>query len=329
MPLLLEPPRTGPKVVAHSSVAVEIEWALASSQRADWARDHPGLGRALSGSPHLAGRIARLWPDDLTLSCGGYLELMVLAHQGGVLFSDEPSDLLGNLDHLARHSVHPTELGSETDDDLRVIQERLRLLRESDTQRREYVATMTELWDAVGPLWENEGRAHVERSVARRRRLVEAGRPWLEVVGDDFALHLEEVQRTVEAMKPTDKLAVVPAYFTHLGLMVDLPGTFLLGVRISPMDPRAATEDLARRLKAIADPTRLAIVAHLARTPCTVSDLTDRFDVAQPTMSNHVKLLRQAGLVTNRSEGGRRHLVLSPGAGEVLVSEFAELLGRS
>lgn len=330
MPLLVEPISSGPRLGSRPSLTVEMEWAIATTQRPDWARDHAGLGEVLGRTPELSDRVARLWPtDDMVLSCGGSLELMVLAHQGGLLFSTDAEEILGSLDGLARHSTSPVALNSETEEDLRVIEERLRVLRESPRHRREYVQTISEVWAAVGPLWEAEGRPQVERAVARRRRLIDAGRTWTEVLGNDLPVHREDLTQLVGTLSPDDELVIVPAFFTHLGLMVDLPGTVVLGVRVSPADPRAATEGLARRLKAIADPTRLALVALLAQGPQTVTELAGRFDVAQPTMSNHVKLLREAGLVISRAQGGRRQLFLSPGAADLMVSEFAELLAHA
>jgi ArsR family transcriptional regulator len=58
-------------------------------------------------------------------------------------------------------------------------------------------------------------------------------------------------------------------------------------------------------LKALADPTRLQIVAVLARSqrPVCVCDLTDAFELSQPTISHHVGKLKAAGLVTSDKQG--------------------------
>src|SRR2546423_11850522 len=57
-------------------------------------------------------------------------------------------------------------------------------------------------------------------------------------------------------------------------------------------------EELAARFKALGDPTRVAIVNRLAGAgEVCVCDLTDAFDLSQPTISHHLKLLRKAGLV--------------------------------
>ncbi len=58
--------------------------------------------------------------------------------------------------------------------------------------------------------------------------------------------------------------------------------------------------------RALADPTRRAILARLARGEAPVKDLTARFSVSQPAVSQHLAALREAGLVSLRREG--RHV---------------------
>jgi DNA-binding transcriptional ArsR family regulator len=58
------------------------------------------------------------------------------------------------------------------------------------------------------------------------------------------------------------------------------------------MDPLSLT------FAALADPTRRAIVMRLAQGEATVSELAEPFDLQLPTVSKHLKVLQQAGLVT-------------------------------
>lgn len=57
---------------------------------------------------------------------------------------------------------------------------------------------------------------------------------------------------------------------------------------------------------ALADPTRRAIVARLAKGEATVIELAKPFDMTQPAISQHLKVLEDAGLVVSRVEGTRR-----------------------
>jgi DNA-binding transcriptional ArsR family regulator len=55
--------------------------------------------------------------------------------------------------------------------------------------------------------------------------------------------------------------------------------------------------------RALADPSRRAILERLARGEAAVKDLTSRFDISQPAISQHLATLRKAGLVSERRDG--------------------------
>jgi DNA-binding transcriptional ArsR family regulator len=57
---------------------------------------------------------------------------------------------------------------------------------------------------------------------------------------------------------------------------------------------------------ALADPTRRAILARLAKGESTVMELAEPFEMTQPAISQHLKVLEDAGLVASRVEGTRR-----------------------
>jgi DNA-binding transcriptional ArsR family regulator len=63
---------------------------------------------------------------------------------------------------------------------------------------------------------------------------------------------------------------------------------------------------------ALADPTRRGIVARLAQGEATVSELVDRFELTQPTISSHIKVLEMAGLVARSRKAQTRPCRLEP-----------------
>lgn len=65
---------------------------------------------------------------------------------------------------------------------------------------------------------------------------------------------------------------------------------------------RSASDDLSRTFTALADPTRRAILARLAKGEAMVSELARPFNLSLPGVSKHLKVLQRAGLVTQ----GRR-----------------------
>jgi DNA-binding transcriptional ArsR family regulator len=71
-------------------------------------------------------------------------------------------------------------------------------------------------------------------------------------------------------------------------------------------------------LIAIADPTRRRIVELLAVRDRTAGELVDEFDMSGPAISQHLKVLREAGLVTVRAQGQSRVQALNPeGLGDI------------
>jgi ArsR family transcriptional regulator len=88
----------------------------------------------------------------------------------------------------------------------------------------------------------------------------------------------------------------------------------------------------AQMCQGLADPTRILILYLLADTPRYVSELADALDVKQPTVSHHLKVLRERGLVTTTREGNairyelRDHRVVD--ALELLRSVMGDILSE-
>ena len=106
--------------------------------------------------------------------------------------------------------------------------------------------------------------------------------------------------------------------------VVDVPGCAVALVS-APLDAVQAAP-LALRFKALGDPARLRllslIAAHESGTAC-VCDLIDPLGLSQPTVSHHLKVLREAGLVTSERRGTWVHYSLVPGA----LGDLSAVLG--
>jgi DNA-binding transcriptional ArsR family regulator len=63
---------------------------------------------------------------------------------------------------------------------------------------------------------------------------------------------------------------------------------------------------------ALADPTRRAILARLASGEATVMELAEPFDMSQPAISKHLKVLERAGLIVSAQDAQRRPRKLEP-----------------
>jgi len=73
-----------------------------------------------------------------------------------------------------------------------------------------------------------------------------------------------------------------------------------------------ATANLDATFAALADPTRRAILARLAKGEASVMDLAKPFDMSQPAISKHLKVLERAGLISAGQDAQRRPRRLEP-----------------
>lgn len=83
----------------------------------------------------------------------------------------------------------------------------------------------------------------------------------------------------------------------------------------------AGAARIAQRFKALADPTRLRVLSHVAAQGCDsvcACDLIDVLDISQPTISHHLKKLVEAGLLTREQRGKWAHYT-------VVREAFAEI----
>jgi ArsR family transcriptional regulator len=95
------------------------------------------------------------------------------------------------------------------------------------------------------------------------------------------------------------------------------------------VDKRDRTEE-AELFKALGDPYRLRILAtlHRSKHECCVCDFTDAFPLNQPTVSHHLAVLRDAGLVTCERRGTWVYYRLAPGVAQRLEAAFDDIFPR-
>ena len=84
-------------------------------------------------------------------------------------------------------------------------------------------------------------------------------------------------------------------------------------------------EELSRLAKALAHPVRVQIVRHLQGQPCVCGDLVAALPLAQSTVSQHLKVLKEAGVVVGEIDGPSRCYCVNPVALERLARLVDEL----
>jgi len=88
------------------------------------------------------------------------------------------------------------------------------------------------------------------------------------------------------------------------------------------------TPNLNTTFAALADPTRRALLARLAREEATVMELAQPFSMSQPAISRHLKVLEEAGLILRRVDGTRRPCRLAPD-GVAAIDQWLDLLRQA
>lgn len=88
-------------------------------------------------------------------------------------------------------------------------------------------------------------------------------------------------------------------------------------------------KDASALLKALAHPVRFKMLQQLAEeNEVCACDLGDAFSVSQPTISEHLRVLREAGLVTTRRDGNRICYSTNPAAVDLLAAAIENLRPR-
>ena len=86
---------------------------------------------------------------------------------------------------------------------------------------------------------------------------------------------------------------------------------------------------LERSFEALGDPTRLAIFQRVAARPHSVGEIAEHLPVSRPAVSQHLRVLKQAGLVADVKEGTRRVYQVKPEGIDALRKYFDQLWTRN
>ncbi|HMD46579.1 MAG TPA: metalloregulator ArsR/SmtB family transcription factor [Acidimicrobiales bacterium] len=322
-------PGPGAVLVYGPSLAADLSWVAFGASSPELLEKHPPIGAAYRSAPGLADRLRAFWGGDPAtghLAC--FPEFEVLVCLGDALGATVLDDVLAAVEGAIPSVPEDLRLASETEADRPVVRARLRALRTSPRRRRRYLELLAEAWAPVDPWWQAHGAASAGLVADDVRSRLGRGEPWPDLVADTTAALGVRVPAVVEAQQAGRPVALVVCAFFGKALFLDVPGFDLFGLGVGRPDvaARARTDQVARRLRALADPTRLAIVHLLGTGPRPVGEIARVFSLAQPTVSGHVKQLRDAGLVTTERRGVRSVVSVRADAVEALAGELATLL---
>ncbi len=320
-----EPPTETPRTVgATPSLACDLSWLLSVAARPTMQARYPQLAEIFDGREDLADRVRGFWGEGSEETC--FTEMQILAHHADALSESDPGALWRAIAGAVATVPLDIDVPSESPEELETYLERFRMLKESPELVESYLDLLRAVWAPVNDMWQqalpllHEAGRHVVAQFERDRSLdlvVPTG-------CDIYRARVPSLMADIGAGRM--ELLFVPCLFFGSSMYLEFSGLVVLGTGVGETDAvaRARTESVARRLKAVADPTRLAILHSLATAPSSVGELALLFRLAQPTVSMHVKVLRQNGLVRSERQGGRLRLSADPTAVEALLGELRQ-----
>lgn len=318
------------------SIPAELAWILdLLTQSARYAE--PALaeldGSLLPGIRAMRApaieRAARLWNDRLP----GCPELLLAADQADCVNDDHPQRMFAWLTSGGGgRPVGDYELLTEPEQDREAIRARLRRMKEDVDASRTYRDLIADVWHLASGPWRQHGRDLVAAACAGWRSRLDAGSLLEELVPPRHPLTYADRLGFEDIFAHRSAFALSPLYFCLSGgHVVDLCDHVRIGVPASDLLPVRKVRDaafVADRLRVLAEPTRVRILIQLLSAPAGVMDVARILHMSQPTVSGHLKILRDAGLVQPRRVGSRTVFVASRKRVERLIEDARATIAR-
>lgn len=319
MPIYDEPQRTTVTTRVAASAALELFWLTLRCDGGAGPREHPLFDPRNPAMVKLADRTREFWGAGEE----GFPELLAIAQHRGLLLGDSLDAFLSEIPVSSLRTDDLT-LASETPGVRAMIIGRLERLHRDSALRRRYLSLLRDLWKAVRAEWETTGMAAVTRArEVTQRRLDSGDEP------ADLAPKVSEQALNLVRRRDRAEVLVCPGYFTGRCVW-ELPGVLLIGfpaeLQGDLAELKSRAEGLAFRLKAVSDPTRLAILLRVGKGPVSITDVTREFGISQPAVSVHFRILRDAELVTGSRDGGRTLYTLDSASAATLVDNLSQVL---
>lgn len=304
------------EVDSETAIEVEVEVRPSAVQELSWLLYVVGEGKPLpsrrstpailEAAPALRQEFLALWGSETFC----LPDLSILAERIGALLTDDADPFLAGLERAALADGAGLDLLSETTEDRELTLERMEKLRADRGLVRRYCRVLAQVWDLGRQEWEQVGRQSVQQACHVWAQELRQGARLQDLLPAKHILKKTE-KGLGGLLEQRPRVVLSPMYFCHPrgGYVIDMTSFVHVG---GPVDPeldeglhRTESEQVANRLKVLSDGTRVALLRQLALAPASVMDLSRRFRLAQPTVSNHVRLLRDAGLLESQRDGAR------------------------
>lgn len=326
----------GPQAQAVSpSAAAEVAWLLSLLlEKAPHTK--PAIAELeASLLPGLAAlreptseRFLSLW-DDGGRGCP---ELLVLAHHAGALLEPELDPFLRWLARATNHEAPRYELITEPLEVRGLIASRLCRICREGTLRLRYRDAIEGVWRLARIAWRREGKRTATAACEKWRARIGSGGHIDDLVAPRHPLTRADQLGWEDLWAQREAYVLSPLYFCLSGGQVTDLGEYVhITVPASDLLPIRRIRDamfVADRLRVLAEPTRVHILIQLMSTPSGVMDVARALRVSQPTVSAHVKVLRDAGLIQQRRMRTRNVFVASRKRVERLLEDARGTLAR-
>ena len=333
--------REGPRVRCGPSPVMEMVYAhfyVTKRSRHPRGFEVPWAEPLVAADPQLVPDFEAFWSSHGLEGPGP--ELFVLAAGYEYVFDGSPERFLRELGSLAPRYLRdglrgPTDDPDTPAEDVADLRRRLDVLMEPAA-----VATfrplLERLWAQLAPGWDDHGQAAVSAAVRAFELAFERTGSVLEALPAHHFSRFEHLAQSIIEAAEHARVTVIPLWLAAgggFGFRVDDVQYVGFGLQSEHVFERTAERvgALARRVKALADPNRLLVltlVSAFAGMRPTVGDLAQQIGVSQPTVSGHLRLLREAGLVAVEKRGNKSFYRLEPEAARAVLRELEETLLR-
>lgn len=260
----------------------------------------------LADNQELVERIRTFWGDGAPTEWG---EVPLLVDAAGVSFESDPARAWGPMERVAAAGLRVPALPAEEEGIDRLLQKRIDTLAASAERRAQYFTLLRDMWAALTPWWEAGGRdAAIRLAEQVRDDLARQSDP-LQVFPPNHFARRPGCGDLMEESFKRGIVVIVPLGLGGAGnALFAFPNVVLAAFGPDSEEQRKArredAEHAAAKYKLLSDPTRLMILASLVRTPQSITELAAFFELSQPTISVHVKMLREAGLLESAKVKG-------------------------
>jgi ArsR family transcriptional regulator, repressor of sdpIR and other operons len=289
------------------SAPLELMWLIHFSGA---SHAHPDFALLEELRERRGPDLRKLWGEHPQYSS----EMLVLAHRSETMLDLDLKRFFSRLDASIDDRSPLPSLQSESPAERELTRDRLERLRSDAALRKRYVDVLQALWSDVQDDWEGAGRAAVAAEAQKWSRALASGTPYRELLR---VQHIwpprPETDTFADAAEAEGNLIMTPSWFGGHISVLEFDGLVYVGRGIQIGEPslKQVATMVSSHIKALADPTRLAILLRLAREPASVTEIARQFDLSQPTVSAHVQVLREAGLLEEKTVGRSAQLSAS------------------